>query len=140
MKPLMVIFLLISLSLGCKPTQTSLQDFTGKQVIIANGGGFTGQVIEYILLDDGRVFKSNSLDRTTDYLKKLDKNVTDQIFNNIEVLELSDLTINDPGNMYYYIKLKSDAQTHVIKWNADSRGSDVDIAKLFYQTVINRLR
>jgi hypothetical protein len=140
MKPLLVIIMLISLSISCKPTQYGLEDYSGKKLILANGGGFTGQVIEYILLEDGRVFKSNSLNQSTKFHKKLDKNLTQQVFDNLSVMKLSDLSLNDPGNMYFLIKIITPDQEHVIKWNAESAGEEVKRAKLFYQTVIKRLR
>ena len=128
------------MSISCKPTQNGIKDFKGKQLIVANGGGFTGQVVEFTLLEDGRVFRNNSFEQNTVFHKKLNKNETSQIFNNIQVLNLKEIVLDEPGNMYYYVKLKDDDNTHVIKWNTESTGTDTKTAKLFYQTVIQRLR
>lgn len=140
MKASAMILSLLILLLSCKATQTSLDDFAGEKIILANGGGFTGQVIEYILLENNEVFRTNSLDKSVVLIKKLEKDLTKQIFNNYNVLNLDELQLNQPGNMYFYIQKGVGQEIHEIKWNAESQGSEINQAKLFYITTLKLLK
>ena len=130
----------ICLISSCKSTSITPQDFKGKQLIIANGGGFTGQVIEYILLENGYLFRKNSLDGSVLQNNKLKKEAVSQLFRNYEVLNLGELDLNDPGNMYFYIVLKEEDHEHKITWSSESSGEDYKRAKLFYQTMMSMIK
>lgn len=140
MKPSILILFILILSASCKSSQTSLEDYTGEKIILANGGGFTGQVIEYILLETGDVFRTNSLDKSVIHVTELSSSVTKQIFNNYNILQIADTDLNEPGNMYFYIRWQDGSNQHEVKWNTDSKGINVDKVKLFYQTVLNRIK
>jgi len=140
MKPLIFIFFALYLGIGCTSTSTSLKDYQGKRITLANGGGFTGQVIEYVILEDGQVYRKNSMDQSVKAYTKLNKDIVKQIFDNYNVLELNKVELNDPGNMYFYISFADKDEIHKITWNTESTDELAQKAKLFYQTVLNRIK
>jgi hypothetical protein len=130
-----------SLTMSCKTTVLSPDNHQGMRLILANGGGFTGQVVEYILLDNGVVFRKNSMDRSVSRIKKLDRKETDQVFRNYFLLRLDESRLDEPGNMYFYIELSDKDQTaNRLQWNTESTGTDVEQAKLFYRTTLNKIK
>jgi hypothetical protein len=137
--PVMILSLFILL-LSCKSIPTSIADYEGEKIILGNGGGFTGQVIEYILLENNEVYRTNSLDKSVVLIKKLEKDLTKQIFNNYQVLNLEELQLKQPGNMYFYIQKGAGQQIHEIKWNAESNGEEIEQVKLFYITTLNLIK
>jgi hypothetical protein len=140
MKAILLVVAFFTFSLGCKPTKVNLQEYEGKQLTVANGGGFTGQVIEYTLLENGYVYKFNSLTNANSFHKRIEKDDANQIFNNYELLNITELKLNDPGNMYFYIRMDHKDKSQQIKWNTESKGKEADKAKLFYMTVLQRLK
>lgn len=138
-QPLVFLLLLIGL-LTCKPSQVALDDYEGRQLILANGGGFTGQIIEYILLENGAVFRKNSMDNSIERITTLERADTKQIFHNYELMQLAEMRLDEPGNMYFYIKRIEEGKVNQVKWNAESTGASIDQVKLFYQTVLQKIK
>lgn len=113
------------MSFSCKSTQYTPKDFPDAQIIFGSGGGFTGAVTEYTLLENGQLFKGNSLRDEFVSLKKIKKDVVKQMFKNYDFLNIGAETINDPGNLYYFIQFKDkDKQERKITWNDQSAVSD----------------
>lgn len=92
-------------------------DYTKGQIIFGSGGGITGAVQENVLLENGAMFSKENLN--TEYMatKKLDKNVVQQMFSNIEFLNLPNIEMNEPGNRYYFLQIKDKDLDHRIVWS-----------------------
>ncbi len=117
-------FLLLLLTFSCKTTKYTPTDFPDAQITFGSGGGFTGATTDFTLLENGQLFKMSSLNKEYEALPKVKKEMTQQMFNNYEFLNIGHETINDPGNLYYYIRYKDkDAKEHRITWNDQSEVS-----------------
>jgi len=101
----------------CKIPDYTPKDFPKQQIIFGSGGGFTGAVTEHTLLENGAVFSKRGLNAEYKPLTKADKKLTTQLFNNIEVLQLKDIQMNEPGNRYFYVTLKDKSGEHQIVWH-----------------------
>ena len=101
---------------GCKSFETLPPDYEGDSITFGTGGGFVGREVANVLLDNGEVF---SMDHQMNFVGKerLEKNVTDQLFSNIEVLGLQSLQYMKPGNTYAFIEIKIDGQVNRLSWN-----------------------
>jgi hypothetical protein len=110
------IFIFLISVLGCSKKNETPLHYSGKVIEFTNGGGFTGAFTSIFLLDDGQIYRNGMSD--TSYIKvgniALEK--AKQVFNNFEKLGLNKLELNEPGNRYYYINMKSKNGQHKIQW------------------------
>ncbi len=113
--------LITIMSFSCKSTKYTPTDFPDAQITFGSGGGFTGAVTNYTLLENGQLFKRSSLNKEFLALHKIKSDVVEQMFKNYEFLKIGEETINDPGNLYYFIQFKDkDKKEHKITWNDQS--------------------
>jgi len=59
----------------------------------------------------GRAVEGN-----VDVYKKLDKQLVKQMFENFTNLGFDKLTMNNPGNQYYFINMKEGSNNHKLTW------------------------
>lgn len=120
MKP--IIFLLIIIStLSCVSSESLKTDNNNiKRYAIGKGGGFTGDYTEFILNENGKVYKYDyKYDREVFY-KELDKVDLNYFLEQIEELGLEGIDINQPGNISYYIEVKIGQNSiNKIVWGAN---------------------
>jgi len=117
--------LICTLSFSCKSTKYTPANFPESQITFGSGGGITGLVTDYTLLENGQLFKRNSRDNEFEALPKIKSKLTKQMFKNYNFLGIGDFTTNDPGNMSYFIQFKDkDNKEHKITWNDQSEVDD----------------
>jgi hypothetical protein len=86
-------------------------------LFFGQGGGFTGAVTTYALLDNGRVFKKNTLTQPEFiYMGKLTKSDTRQLFNNYTFLGLDTVQTGEPGNIYHFVEYQLKKTRHKLTW------------------------
>ncbi|MGE5355216.1 MAG: hypothetical protein ACM3PT_03180 [Deltaproteobacteria bacterium] len=132
------LFALIMISFGCfscKSQQQGYDDYKGKKITVGSGGGFTGAFDEFAVLENGKVFHFNSLSKQRVMLGKLDKNITDQVFANYKLLNISEKKINAPGNMSYFVQFE-DGNVRLKSVWSDLNSTDQQLL-LFYRFVMN---
>ena len=100
----------------CKIQECTPTDYPKQQIIFGSGGGITGSVTEYVLLENGAIFSKQGIQGEFKTLLKADKAITSQLFNNIDFLELKDVQVNQHGNRYHYVTLKNNSEEHQIMW------------------------
>lgn len=71
-------------------------------ITFGNGGGITGAVTQFYILKDGRTYKQISSDSLR-YIGQLDQKVISQQFNGFEKWGMKEMSINDPGNRYFFL-------------------------------------
>ncbi len=118
--------LITIMSFSCKSTKyDSPTESPDPQITFGSGGGFTGAVTDYTLLENGQLFKRNSMKNEFLAMHKIKSDVVEQMFKNYEFLKIGEETINEPGNLYYFIQFKDkDKNEHKITWNDQSAVSD----------------
>lgn len=86
------------------------------QLIFGSGGGFANQVNEYRLLENKHLlFRKNTDSVFTDLGKQKAKTVK-KLFEESEALFQETSGINEPGNMYYFVRLQKDQQIQSVVW------------------------
>ena len=91
---------------NCSGSKYSIAELPELQLNFGNGGGFTGAENMFVLLKNGQAFKKNSLSKETMELPNIKRKLIKDIFKQAESLDLNNLDINTPGNMYKFIELK----------------------------------
>jgi hypothetical protein len=99
---LTVVFFIFS----CKPVDQVNTISNIKRYAIGKGGGFTGAYSEFILEENGKVYKYDfKYDREV-FIKNLEKVDLIYFLNKINNLALEGIEINEPGNISYYIDVR----------------------------------
>ncbi len=111
---LFVSFLAAMMSCKTKEKVFNPETFESPYIVFGNGGGFTGQVKTYYLTNKGDLYLADHEQNTL--LGKVDKKITSQIFSNYDDLGLKSLDLNEPGNRYYFLEMKSKDSNHTLKW------------------------
>ncbi|MES2734131.1 MAG: hypothetical protein V4714_20455 [Bacteroidota bacterium] len=118
MKCLLVFGLAIVFLSACQAQKYTPSDFQGKQLTFGSGGGFTGQVIQYTLLENGQLFQSHGLTKEVKELKGVSRTKSEQLFGQAEKLDLAKLDFNHPGNLYHFIHIKRGNTIQKVTWGS----------------------
>ncbi|MDX2247111.1 MAG: hypothetical protein SF052_10065 [Bacteroidia bacterium] len=135
-------FSLVFLALmgACKSPDYQPDTYPDSQIIFGSGGGFSGMVSSYILLEDGRLFDKAPTSEAFSRLKKVNRKSARQLFDQLTQMKESGTTLDAPGNLYYFIELK-EAQSESYKLTWGDGGSPAPEAVVaFYQTLMDATR
>jgi hypothetical protein len=122
---------------NCKASRDFPLDYKGERLHFGQGGGFTGNVNSFVLLDDGRLFEKHESAMT--YRDKWKAQFTNQVFANYEMLQLDSVEHNQPGNLYYFIEFY-DGQgkdPHRIVWGREGYKPEqkvINFYKILFQS------
>jgi hypothetical protein len=118
--------------ISCSSSKDFPQKYKGEQLHFGQGGGFSGLVNYYALLDDGRLFHRAPRDSTFTYEVTWDNAFVRQMFSNYHTLELDKVVCNEPGNLYYFLQHKSgDGPFHIITWGNPGFRQDENIVTYY---------
>lgn len=109
-------FSILFLSISCQNKVYNPLTYEGEMLEWGTGGGFTGAVSTWCLLDNGRIYKSADNGKSYEEINKISRTSADQFFNNYETLSLENLTLNEPGNKYYFLTMKKKEKLHKLTW------------------------
>lgn len=123
---------------SCKSNEMAFNPETSKAAVITfgTGGGFTGQVKQYSLTDNGKLYHLE--DTTYKLIGKIPTATVDQIFSNFTHLGLSNKILNEPGNNYYFLGLKSDETFNQLKWGANPLNDES--LNIYYKILMNEVK
>lgn len=131
-----LVLLLLLIMVTCRSGQVDLETYVGKQLSFGNGGGVTGQVTRYILLENGQLFSYNSLTKANKNLKKLPRRKVRQLFAQAD--SLIGQPFSQPGNRYRFIEVKTPSATSRVTWDGAGESPPAGI-EAFYQTLLKLL-
>jgi len=125
-KPMAWLSILIVTAVACSNPKEFPKQEKRDEIHFGQGGGFTGAVSHYILLEDGRLFQKGWQDSTLTYIDTWPGLFTRQMFLNYKSLRLDTINVNKPGNLYYFLEYHSRKNpTHRIVWgNAEYQPDD----------------
>jgi hypothetical protein len=97
-------------------------EFPKQQLVFGSGGGFTGKVQTYTLLENGQLFHHNGINDATQEMERLQKAEAQKLFKLAKDEELLGKTFNEPGNMYYFLKVKNNGKEETsFVWGSNSK-------------------
>ncbi len=128
MKHILVIIVFLSIFFSCSSTKSSTDATSSNNTnnsemkyCVGRGGGFTGDFEEYMLLENGKVYKRDFIYERDVFYKELSALDTEYFLNKIDELSLYGEDINKPGNMSYYLEIRQGNNTiNKIIWGAPS--------------------
>ena len=126
--------ILLCLIVGCKSTKYTAKDLPQNQVLIGNGGGFSGIQTEYILLENGQLFERSSMRDSLVELKGVSKKAAQKIFEQIRTLGMDTMNYNQPGNLYKYLSYSTPFKDYRITWGAQDTVPGKSITSFYEKT------
>jgi hypothetical protein len=114
---ILILLVLATILPGCGGKDGTPLNYAGAQLHFGQGGGFTGEVNYFVLLDNGLLFEKDTGDSTYILRDTWKKRVTRQIFKEYNELEIQKISHQHPGNLYYFIEFQTpDQPPHLITW------------------------
>lgn len=139
MKYYLLVFIILSFILvSCKSQMSNYEDYKGKMIVIGKGGGFSGAYDEFSILENGQVYKYNTITKERLLLGRMKKNFSEQVFNNYKLLKIGEKNINAPGNLNYFIEMKDGENSLKSIWSDQKNETNGELI-LFYKTAMNYL-
>jgi len=136
MKPRILLTILTVLALcslfACRASKSLPHEYSKEQIIFGDGGGFSGLMNSYVLLDDARLFQQVS-DSTFHPMGKVDRSFCKQIFQQTDNLRIDTLDFDFPGNLYYFYGTRKDAEESQVVWGGPSATPPSEIVDLRVQ-------
>lgn len=127
-----IIIILSVFTMSCttqKLAKNSLPNFI--EIKFGSGGGFTGMTNEYVLQQDGQVYKriSNKLS----LINRIQNSELENIEKKLVEMNFESIQLNEKGNMTYFIEVHTSTYTHRITWSDNTQN---DSTKQFYKSLI----
>jgi hypothetical protein len=135
------VFIILSLSLtvGCQKKTIPMDKMPDSQIIFGNGGGFTGEIKEYHLLNDGRIVNKGLNDTIYNVLSRIGKTKATACFEDCKKMKLNTMKFSEPGNRYYFIAVKEAGKPeNRIVWG-DNEQPVLDDIKSLYKNLMGHL-
>lgn len=137
-KSLSLLFLLLQL-ISCKTQQYTYDSLPEKQLVFGKGGGMTGAVDSYTLLENGQLFHCNSMTKDKKNLNPIPKKKAKLFYKQLKSLSLNTSNFNQPGNMYFFIREVVLDTTYSVVWGSTNHQIDTTYTN-FYKNLISQIK
>jgi hypothetical protein len=104
MKHLFLLVFLAMLASNCRKQTYPMGQFPEDQLIIGDGGGFSGLERQWILLPGGQLFQGDSRSDSLKILPSLSAGKTRKLLKAADAAFADASEVNLPGNRYYFIR------------------------------------
>lgn len=122
---------LILVFTGCNSTKFTTDNLPETQLIFGNGGGVAGFVNQYLLLENGQLFEKRDPSNSFTELSKVKKKKAASFFARLDAMSFEELELDQPGNIYRFIQLKTPALDHKITWGKSDYEVDAQVESLY---------
>lgn len=108
----------------CKSQLYTADKLPEQQLLFGSGGGFSGEITEYILLENGQLFKKSSIKNTILEMGSIKKRDAKNLLKEVTSLQLDKNAVSKPGNMSYFVCLKNGSTEHRSTWGNPNYQAD----------------
>lgn len=122
---------------SCRTTYTT-ESFPENQLFFGSGGGFTGMVTEYLLLDNGQLYKHPAPD-VYEEMNRIKKKKAANLYAQYDTLGLDDLMFNQPGNIYFFIRMVNGEKENYLSWSDERPLPEVEMMD-FYKSLMETVQ
>ncbi len=119
---------------NCSTTKYHPENFPEYLLTFGEGGGFKGMQREYVLLENGQIFKKTKPEEFYTELEPIPASEAKDFYAQLGVLRLQNLNIEKPGNLYYFIRCTTKELDYRITWGAADYNLRQDIMN-FYKSL-----
>lgn len=130
-----LLFTLLPFSLfSCKTETYTTSNLPKVQLSFGNGGGFVGAYTEYILLENGQLFKRDQLNGPLEALPKIKKGQARKMFKQLEEEKFLSINRNAPGNIYRFMNCTTETDSNNVVWGStDKEAIDARLDSMYMQ-------
>ncbi len=116
MKKLIAAFICVLGFSQCNNKVYSLDNLPKQFIEIGSYGGFAGLVESYHFFPNGQRFLENSISGNNEVEKTEPKDFKN-LLKGLKEINFKDLELNEPGNMSYFVRLKTKKQDKKLTWS-----------------------
>ena len=137
-------FSLLALALCCTFAACLFPQYTYKEIpepriYFGDGGGFSGAVTEYVLIENGQIFFTNSLQKDTCEVEPIRPRDAKNFFLRLDTLRLTKYDFYSPGNQYFFLRQTDEEVDHEVVWGRQDQPVRPDIQK-FYDDLLETVK
>jgi len=132
---LLLLICLYFLFQSCKTVDINPESYEKEKIYFGGGGGFTGELKEYCLLESGDLFKINPSSRAAALSNNIKKSAAKKILNQIKAANFQDYNYDQPGNMFYWMKHQTKADSSYLIWGHPNIEVDEEISSIYKQLI-----
>ena len=101
-------------------------------IYFGKGGGFTNLIEKYVLKENGAVYKLTEAEEQE--INRIKKSQLRKIDQKLITLDFQSISLDEPGNMTYFMEVKSDDHSNELAWND---ATDFPGIKDFYNMLVS---
>ncbi len=120
MKKLLAACLCILTFSHCNNKVYSLDNLPNQFIELGSYGGFTGIAETFHIFPNGQTILENSLEGSTELAKKKPK-AFKNLVKNLKEINFSEIDLDNPGNLNYFIRLKTKKTDKKVLWSDSSK-------------------
>lgn len=129
--PVITFLGILALFFSCRSGKEAPDSYSRKQLIFGTGGGFTGAIEQYVLLENGYLYTHNVLSEEYQEIGKISKKACRKFFQQADTLDIASRSFSNPGNKYFYLEVKDSAHQNRITWGDNKIPIDEGYSKLY---------
>src|SRR3972149_12196093 len=131
MKTLLIMIISI-LTISCATQkQTKKETFDFIEIRFGSGGGFTGQGNQYLIKNNGKVYKN--INDSLILLNQINAQYIDSISNQLADMKFDNIKFLENGNMTYHIEVLTHKYENKVTWSDQSQADNL---KQLYKTLV----
>ncbi|HNW50181.1 MAG TPA: hypothetical protein PKH79_03805 [Prolixibacteraceae bacterium] len=134
MKKIFSVMVLFFLAISCCTSKHCVYELTDTQLFFGSSGGFTNAKLEYVLNDDGKIFKVEG--DSIHFIRKISRSQLKKLNQMLDDCKFKEIQLNSPGNMSYFMELKSSNGANKVVWS-EKTGNPVEV---IYKELFNLLK
>ncbi len=134
-----ILFLSFVAFSGCNTTKHTPSTYADKQIVVGEGGGATGNVNKYYILESGEVFQKKSGDEKPQRVDDVSSKCISNIFEEYEGLDFTAINFDHPGNRYHFVEFKEQGEKHRVTWGSNDHEVPKKV-KEFYKYVMDIIK
>lgn len=115
---------------ACKQTRYTADKLPEKLLRWGSGGGVVGKEKSWILLENGQIFATDIMGKTTESNKVSGKKAK-SLFKTAEALGIAKMEFNHPGNLYYFLEWQNGDMVSRIVWGDKNLPVDKSVEALY---------
>lgn len=114
-------------------------EYEGRTIDFGSGGGFTGKSTHYTLMDNGQIFSGTNKEGNVNAVKKISKKECKQLFDSYDHMDFGALSIDSPGNMYYYISMHDGDTIKKLTWGGHDANEPTEL-RVYYTILLSHVK
>jgi hypothetical protein len=110
------VILALIVASACRSKKSITDTNTGSQIVWGSGGGITGKEVSFSITENGQIFKKQDMNSGFLEYASVKSKVAKAMFDAAKELNLNEISLNMPGNMYYFLEVPGADKPIRITW------------------------